>query len=64
MAKDLEKKYKMENFEDYNLRKRKSSPFKSVARKKNRKLSKGQQTLKQILKENDCKTLFEKKNIN
>ncbi|KAL4119297.1 hypothetical protein QTP88_012124 [Uroleucon formosanum] len=51
VAKDLEKKLHMNNFEDYNLRKRPSSTV-SLAHKKKRKLSKGQLTLKQVLKDN------------
>lgn len=49
VAKDLEKKLLMNNFEDYNLRKRPSSAV-SLAHKKKIKLSKGQMTLKQVLK--------------
>lgn len=48
MAKDLEKKFRMENFNEYNLRKR-SNSTEPVVRKKMRKLSKGQLTLKQVL---------------
>ncbi|XP_025193294.1 E3 ubiquitin-protein ligase rnf168-like [Melanaphis sacchari] len=51
MAKDLEKKLLMSNFEDYNLRKRSNSAL-SLGHKKKRKLSKGQLTLKQALKNN------------
>ncbi|KAL5244436.1 hypothetical protein ACI65C_011846 [Semiaphis heraclei] len=49
VAKDLEKKLLMNNFDDYNLRKRPSSAV-SLAHKKRIKLSKGQMTLKQVLK--------------
>lgn len=57
MAKDLEKKLSMENYENYNLRKR-SSPTQSVsAHKKIRKLTKGQQTLKLVLLEDGNKRI-------
>jgi len=49
VAKDLEKKLLMNNFDDYNLRKRPSSTV-SLAHKKKIKLSKGQMTLKKVLK--------------
>jgi hypothetical protein len=53
MAKDLEKKLHMNNFEDYNLRKRsRSNSTIGLGNKKRRKLSKGQLTLKQVLKDN------------
>lgn len=48
MAKDLEKKFNMDNFEDYNLRKRSIGPTKSYTPKKKKKLSKGQQTLEKM----------------
>lgn len=51
VAKDLEKKLRLNNFEDYNLRKRPSSTI-NLAHKKKKKLSKGQLTLKQVLKDN------------
>ncbi|CAH1737635.1 unnamed protein product [Aphis gossypii] len=50
IAKNLEKKLRMSNFEDYNLRKRSNSSV-SLGHKKKRKLSKGQLTLKQVLKD-------------
>lgn len=52
MAKNLEEQFKMENFDNYNLRKR-SSPTQPVLRRKTRKLSKGQQTLKHVFLENN-----------
>ncbi|XP_026815842.1 E3 ubiquitin-protein ligase rnf168-like [Rhopalosiphum maidis] len=55
MAKDLEKKLHMNNFEDYNLRKRSNSTV-GLGHKKKRKLSKGQLTLKQVLKDNSNTT--------
>lgn len=51
VAKNLESKLRMDNFDDYNLRKRPGSTV-SLAQKKKRKLSKGQLTLKQVLKDN------------
>ncbi|KAE9542977.1 hypothetical protein AGLY_002888 [Aphis glycines] len=57
IAKDLEKKLGMSNFEDYNLRKRSNSSV-SLGHKKKRKLSKGQLTLKQVLKDNRKKNLI------
>lgn len=51
MAKDLEKKLRTSNFEDYNLRKRKSSTV-GLGHKKKQKLTKGQLTLKQVLLDN------------
>lgn len=56
VAKDLEKKLLMNNFDDYNLRKRPSSTV-SLGHKK-RKLSKGQLTLKQVLKDNGNTTFW------
>jgi len=55
MAKELEKKFNMENVGDYNLRKRTTSSTESPRRKKIRKLPKGQQTLKQLLLESSNK---------
>jgi len=50
MAKDLERKFKMENFQNYDLRKRPSPTLtRSISTKKISKLSKGQLTLKQVL---------------
>jgi len=57
VAKDLEKKLRMNNFDDYNLRKRPSSTV-SLTHKKKRKLSKGQLTLKQVLKDNGNTTFW------
>ncbi|XP_008188592.2 E3 ubiquitin-protein ligase rnf168 isoform X2 [Acyrthosiphon pisum] len=57
VAKDLEKKLRMDNFEDYNLRKRPSLTV-SLPQKKKRKLSKGQLTLKQVLKDNGNTTFW------
>lgn len=56
VAKELEKQFKMENYDDYNLRKR-SSSTQPISRKKIRKLSKGQQTLKQVFSENKNKSI-------
>lgn len=47
MAKRLEKQLRMDNLEDYNLRKR-SNTTQSRTKKKIRKLDKGQQTLKKF----------------
>lgn len=49
IAKELQNKLNKDNFENYNLRKRSASPSEPSTRKKIKKLSKGQQTLKQIL---------------
>jgi len=57
MAKDLEKTLNVNNFDDYNLRKRSGSTV-SLAHKKKKKLSKGQLTLKQVLKDNGNTTFW------
>lgn len=49
MAKNLQKEFQMENFEDYNLRKRSANSIGGFCTpKKMRKLPKGQQTLEKM----------------